>query len=248
MSAMLASDEANPNFHGARNPDSALHVVFYKKPVKQPFKSQKDGIPVYESVVYVKIFTPGNQLNVIDTPARDDHKRRFPLQWAHFQNQDKGGDVVGIPVNQWPMIDVALAETLKALKFFTVEQVAFASDEQIAKLGMAAGMAPMVFRDRAKTYLEVAKDSTALAKERAEKDELKQRLEALEALVRAQGAPQVAAAVPVAGAELPTAAATAPNHERDELAKQYEEKFGKKPHHKMSAATIREKLGEPIEA
>lgn len=226
---MLASDANNPNFVGATNPDSALHVTFYTKPIKQPFRSAKEGVPVYEPVVYVKIHTPGNQLNVVDTPARGDHKRRFPLQWAHFQNQQKDGDAVGVPVNQWPMIDVSLAETLKALKFFTVEQIAFASDEQIAKLGMAAGMAPFTFRERAKTFLQVAKDSNALQKKEEEMAELKKQLAELAALVKGKPV-EIQAAEPVK------------DDERAELAKQYEAKFGKAPHHKMKAETIREKL------
>jgi hypothetical protein len=78
---MLASDDANTSFVGAKNPDSALTVVFYKRPVKQVFRSVQEGIPVHDSVDYVRIHTPGDQLNVIDTPAREDHKRRFPLPW-----------------------------------------------------------------------------------------------------------------------------------------------------------------------
>lgn len=35
-----------------------------------------------------------------------------------------------------------------------------------------------------------------------------------------------------------------PSPERDALAAEYEARFGKKPHHKMSAATIAEKLAE----
>lgn len=234
MSApLLASDANNTQFVGANNPDSALNVRFYKKAVKQPFLSAQQGVPVYHTVVYVKIWMPGNQLNDVDTPAREDHKRRFPQQWAHFQNQDKDGEQAGVPVTQWPMIDVSLAETLRALKFFTVEQIAFASDEQIAKLGMAAGMAPFTFREKAKHYLQVAKDTSALEKERAEKEELKKRIDELEALVKG-GKP----AAPVERHDEAHAA------EISDLAKQYEAKFGKPPHHKMKPETIKSKLLE----
>ena len=235
MSApMLASDANNTQFVGATNPDAALHVQFYKKPVKQTFRSVKEGLPVHETVVFVRIHTPGNQLNIIDTPAREDHKRRFPQQWAHFQNVNSGADESsGVPVSHWPMVDVSMAETLKALKFHTVESIAFASDEQIAKLGMAAGMAPFTFRDRAKNYLAVAKDSMALEKERAEKEEMKRQIEELTALVKSGMAkPAEIAAAPVEPA----------NDERSLLAEQYKAKFGKPPHHKMKAETIRAKL------
>lgn len=242
MSApMLASDANNPQFMGATNPDAALHVQFYNKPVKQTFRSVKEGMPIHETVVFVRIHTPGNQLNIIDTPAREDHKRRFPQHWAHFQNMNAGsGDTAGVPVSHWPMVDVAMAETLKALKFFTVEQVAFASDEQISKLGMQAGMAPFTFRERAKSYLQVAKDSTALAKKNEETEELKKRLAELEELVKGK-AQAAAPAEPPAHNPAPPEKPVL-NDELAELSAQYKAKFGKAPHHKMKVETIKEKL------
>ena len=245
MSApMLASDANNPQFLGATNPDAALHVQFYNKPVKQTFRSVKEGLAIHETVVFVRIHTPGNQLNIIDTPAREDHKRRFPQHWAHFQNMNNGAaETSGVPVAHWPLIDVSLAETLKALKFFTVEQIAFASDEQISKLGMHAGMAPFTFRERAKTYLQVAKDSTALAKQNEENESLKKRLAELEAMVMGKAAK---AAAPEPAPALTGAVMGSDNapvaDERASLAALYQAKFGKAPHHKMKAETIREKL------
>lgn len=234
MSAMLASDDINPNFAGARNPDSALHVRFYSRPIQNPFRTQKEGHPIFEDVDYVEIHTPGNQLNIIDTPVRPDHKVRFPLQWAHYQNtHGKDAKVVGTPVNQWPLLTAAQGETVKALGFVTVEQVAFASDEQIQKIGMHAGMAPYVFRDRAKRFLEAAAGEAASNKHAEEMDAMRKQIDELKAMLGSKPA----VAEPVA----PVAAVSA---DRDALAAQYQAKFGKKPHHKMSAVTIREKLAE----
>jgi hypothetical protein len=56
------------------------------------------------------------------------------------------------------------AEELKALKFFTVENIAAASDAQLQKLGMTAGMSPHAFRDRAVNFLRVAKDEADVNK------------------------------------------------------------------------------------
>jgi hypothetical protein len=165
MSSMLASDENNPNFLGAQNPDSRLAVRFYSKPIQSPFKTEKEGRPIFEDVVYVEIHTPGNQLNIIDTPARDHHKARFPHQWAHYMNAH-GGDSkqMGTPLTAWTLISASQAEMLKALKFYTVEQIAFASDDQIAQVGMHAGMAPLAFRERAKRYLEAASGEASINK------------------------------------------------------------------------------------
>lgn len=228
---MLASDDANPNFHGARNPDSALHVRIYNRPVQNHFRTQQEGVPIFDDIVYIEIHTPGNQLNVVDTPIRDEHKQRFPLHWAHYQNtHGKDGSVQGTPIAQWPMITAGQGETLKALGFLTVQQVAFASDDQVSRVGMHAGMAPFSLRDRAKRFLEAAAGDAALNKNAAEMDEMRQQIAALTA--RLEGNAKPAAQVPAA------------NDERATVAALYEAKFGKKPHHKMSAETIKAKLAE----
>ncbi len=67
MSApMMASDANNPNFVGATNPDAALSVRFYAKPIQQPFLSNKEGRPIFQDVDYIQIFTPGGQLKIVE--------------------------------------------------------------------------------------------------------------------------------------------------------------------------------------
>jgi len=172
---MLASDAQNTEFLGAYNPDSRLSVTFYNRPIQNHFKSSKEGRPIYEDMTFVKIFVPGDSTTVIDTVVDESHKARFPMQWAHFQNtHGADGLTIGTPITQWPAITAAQAEELKALKFATVEQVATASDAQIARIGMLAGMAPHAFRDRARAFLLAAKDSAlpqAQAEELRKKDE-----------------------------------------------------------------------------
>lgn len=165
MAQLLASDLQNPEFTGATNPDSLLHAQFYSKPVKQNFLTEKEGRPIFKDVDFVKIHTPGNQLNIIDVAVREEHKLRFPMQWARYQNGKKGDEqTIGTPLSQWPILTPAQVEELRGLKFFTVEAIAGASDERIAQIGMCVGMAPSAFRDRAKRFLTVAKDSAETEK------------------------------------------------------------------------------------
>lgn len=173
---MIASDLNNPNFEGAiNNPDSRLVVRFYNKPVKNEFKTQQEGRPIFEDVDFVTIFTPGDSTTVIDTPAREDHKTRFPLHWAAYQNAHGGEQKeIGTPLSQWPLLTPSQAEELKALKFFTVESVAGASDASIQRIGMSAGMSPYTFRDRAKNYLRVAYQEAAESQAQAEADKLRE--------------------------------------------------------------------------
>ena len=166
MSQMLASDLNNPEFVGASNPDARLSVVFFSKPLKNNFRTEQEGRPIFDDCDMVRIYVPGDDKNIVETFVRDDHKRRFPLQWAHYQNKMQGDQRLAgkTPINQWPRITPAQAEELRALKFLSVEDVANASDSNIQQIGMLAGMSPYAFREAAQRYLKLASDESAAAK------------------------------------------------------------------------------------
>ena len=63
---------------------------------------------------------------------------------------------------------------MRALKFYTVESIAQASDAAIQKVGMSAGMSPFAFRDRAKNYLRVAYQEAVESNAQAEADKLRE--------------------------------------------------------------------------
>lgn len=142
-----------------QNADGRLTVVFYKKTLQNSYRTAEEGRPIFDEVDMVKIYTGGDTLNIVDTFVREDHKARFPQQWAHYLNRT-GNDphISGTPIDQWPLVSKAQAEELKALKFFTVENIANASDAQLQRIGMLAGMSAHSFRDRAINYLKVARD------------------------------------------------------------------------------------------
>jgi hypothetical protein len=150
--------------------DARLAVSFYKKAVENVVKTQDEGRPIYEERVFVRILVPGDSLSIIDTFAHEDHKKRFPIQWQHFLNKQGNNDdaISGTPLNQWPLISTTQAEELRGMKFYTVEQVASASDQQIARIGMLTGMSPYTFRDKAKAFLNLAQESAEKDKRDAE--------------------------------------------------------------------------------
>lgn len=154
------------------NPDSRLNVKFYQKPIQNNFKTNLEGRPIMEMRDFILIEVPGNQTLTIDTFATEGDKKRFPIEWARYQNEKTDGDIEGTLLSDWPVINAATAAELKHFKFYTVEQVATASDAQLNTLGMAAGMAPFTLRDKAKAFLASAKD-TALVQQQA--DELSKR-------------------------------------------------------------------------
>jgi hypothetical protein len=168
--AMLPSDE-----NGA---DSRLQVRFYKRPVHQEHESLVAGRPIFKEFDFVHICVAGDTLTEIDTYALANHKQRFPVQWANYMNRLGANDeeVVGTPVSEWPIVSKSQAEELRALKFHTVESIAGASDQQLQRMGMAAGMSPYAFRDKAKAFLNLATNAAETDKRESEINSLKEEL------------------------------------------------------------------------
>ena len=212
---MLASDVANPAFVGATDPDAALVVEFYYKPIQNIFKTSKGGRPIFEDVIYIKIDVPGVKDMQVDRPARSDDQKRFPRQYQHFVNKTQGDSrEIGTPLTEWPILTRSQAEEFRALKFYTIESIANASDLNISALGMMGGMAPHMLREKARAFLQAAKD-TALpqhqAEELAKRDaEIALLKEQMARVLAGQNAAPQATTPPPIPAQPPSPAAAAP--------------------------------------
>lgn len=158
--------------------DSRLQVRFYKRAVQQEQETLAAGRPIYKEFDFVHICVAGDTLTEIDTYALNSHKQRFPIQWANYMNRVGADDqeVVGTPVSEWPLVSKSQAEELRAMKFHTVESIANASDQQLQRMGMAAGMSPYAFRDKAKAFLNLATTSAETDKREQEINALKEEL------------------------------------------------------------------------
>ena len=71
MSGLLASDDNNPEFMGARDPDSVLSVTFYMKAVKNNFESAKQNRPIFDDRLFVRIVPPGDGQVRSSAPGRE---------------------------------------------------------------------------------------------------------------------------------------------------------------------------------
>jgi len=165
-----------------KRPDSHLQVSFYQRTLKDDYKSEQQtkeaGEPKTVNYVadYIKIEVPGNKHLVIDTPAREEHKKRFPMHWAAYQNNSNANNsYAGTPIEQWPrvMINPDMAVELRSLKFNTIQAIAGASDSQLQAIGMVAGQNAFTFRDDARQFLATEESKlklSAAAKTNAEAD------------------------------------------------------------------------------
>jgi hypothetical protein len=116
--------------------DDAMLVIFYKRPVHNEIKSATAGIPIYEDVDFVKIQAPGEgNLQVVEKPVDQTHKRRWPAQWAAYaQGKDQVAD--GTPLGLlFPRHPSAIA-MLQGLGIMTVQHLAHASATAIDAIGM----------------------------------------------------------------------------------------------------------------
>lgn len=161
-----------------QNADSRLQVRFYKRPVQQEQESLEAGRPIYKEFDFVHICVAGDTLTEIDTYVLPSHKTRFPIQWANYMNRQGANEpeIIGTPVAEWPLVSKSQAEELRAMKFYTVESIANASDQQLQRLGMAAGMSPFAFRDKARSFLNLATSSAETDKREQEINSLKEEL------------------------------------------------------------------------
>jgi len=159
---MLASDLNNREFAGAVNPDDLLNVQFYTRTLDNEFESNKQNRPVKYDALFIAIKIPGRTDLDIERFANDQDKLRWPRQWQAFEHSQSNSQVVGTRVEDWTAIPRFRAEELKAIKFFTVEQVANASDAQKQRMGMDAEM----LQQKAKAFLNSAQD-TALVQSQA---------------------------------------------------------------------------------
>lgn len=173
---MLASDLNNPEFMGATDPNSMLHVQFYNHKALDTWATNESGIKTYlKECPYIRISIPGNDKTVIERPADNRDVNNFPQQWLRFQMETgqiaNAENVPGWQIDDWELTDDQV-RNLKFLRFYTVEQLAGASDMQLQGIGMGG----LALREKAREAL--AKRNAELVNSAvAERDDKISRLE-----------------------------------------------------------------------
>lgn len=160
-------------------------VLFYTKPQHNVLKSKEKGSPIYDDVVYVKIHPPGERLNIIDRPAREEDKQRYVQQWMQF-SQNRRQIPEGTPINLLYPEKPSIAKMLQANGVYTIEQCAALSGPAIDNIGMGA----QGYVNDSQRFLEQAAKGSNTVALRTQKEEhdrdvkvLKQQIEMLKAEV-----------------------------------------------------------------
>lgn len=176
--------------HNAQAGDDQLLVKFYIKAKHDPTASEEAGRPIYKDTEYVSIIQPGNKDNVVERPATDRDKQRFPKHYAAFKNRVSDSDeyLEGTLLDEWPGITRSQVEELKFFNVRTVEQLV-----NLADSGAQNIMGVHTLKEKAKRFLaskaddaaaaELAARDAKIAEQQKLIDALSARLDALEAEV-----------------------------------------------------------------
>jgi hypothetical protein len=154
-----------PVSHGG---DENLIVSFYSQPVKLGAESDKAGRPIYQDVPYVWIRFPGDRTREVKRKATDEHKARFPRQWAAFERQQEYVEQ-GTPLEDIPWMSRSRALTLKGANIHTMENYAAVTDDRLHALGHGAREE----RDKCRTQMKLAADSAEALRLQGENQALK---------------------------------------------------------------------------
>lgn len=183
-----------------------LHIEFKNVAVENKAKSRTEGRPIFEQQEQVHIRFVGDTKKELVAPAQEKCARDPGNgQWISYaqlyhKHYDafKNGQVVageGTPIEELHFIDAAKRAELKALHVHTAEALAGLEGVNLTRLGMYG----RELKEKAKAYIDKAKDSALETRLAAENAQLKARLEALKAQILLAPAP--AAAEPAAPAD-----------------------------------------------
>jgi len=162
------------NYRVQHGTDAGLFVQFYFEAIKDEEESIKAGRPIFNDREYIKIIPVGDKNTVVCEPVTEEHKMRWPAQYAGFKNQQHQPQE-GTPIDQWPPLTKSQVLMFKAANVHTVEQLANVSDGNLGNLGMGA----RDLREKAIAYLKNAEGSApTLALQQQLNDAIKQ-IEAL---------------------------------------------------------------------
>ena len=151
------------------------YVEFFLKSDEHPGKSAEAGRPVHVDREMVLIINPGSRDEIVSR-VNDEIIAQYPEEYRRWK-ETKRNSIEGTPLEMWPIMTPALVADLRYQKIHTVEHLATCSDVAIQKLGHGF----LDLRQKARAYLEVAKDTAVVQKFAAENEQLRRDIEMLKA-------------------------------------------------------------------
>jgi hypothetical protein len=180
-------EEQAENVDNVQFGDDRLGVMFYNRTVEDKERTLAEGRRCFKEREFVKIMIPGDRNPAVDRPVQrtgslpTDDVLRFPKQYARFKQQAEQQIHDGTPLALWPQMPGALAEELKYINIFTVEQLADLADTYVSKVPMGHQ-----WKAKAQQFVAAMQDQSVLNKMASELEERDNRIETLEAAIAEQ--------------------------------------------------------------
>ena len=174
--------------------DKDLVPVFYAGTRLNAFKSQSAGTAIYDPVDMLKVYHPGEPLNVPERPVNELDKRRFRAQWEAYK-EGKDQRVEGTPLSVLFPHQPEIIKTMEAMHVRTIQQLANISDT-----GTQNMMFGFNLREKAQKYLAIAEKGAEYHKiemQLADRDQQIKELSEAVALLKAQMLAPAPAPTPV---------------------------------------------------
>lgn len=161
--------------------DKTVMAFFSEEVIKNEYRSDQEGRPIYDSMIQIELQYPGNNTSNFKktfTVAEGDKgniwTERFPRQWAAFKSQREQVPE-GRPVETWAVLDKKRVMELKGMGYHTIEQVAAMTDMNGPKMGLDWRK----LRDQAIATMKPEDGAVAISKLTADNETLRNELDAL---------------------------------------------------------------------
>lgn len=166
-----------------------LLLFFGKVAIKNELASREAGASIFDAVTQVRVVVPGMKddgpIYEIErsrpdgtTKIEQSAYQRFREPYEHWKRGEMPSDS-GTPLEQWPLMDVAMVAQMKASNIFTVQQLGTLTDAAIDDRRGARE-----WREKARAWLDQAKGAAGDVEARAENARLKDEVKALQEQMR----------------------------------------------------------------
>lgn len=183
----VTMEELAENVDNVQFGDDRLGVMFYVRSVEDKERSAAEGRRCFKDREFIRIMIPGDRNPAADRPVQrtgtlpTDDVLRFPKQYARFKQQIEQQAHDGTPLALWPQMPASLADELRYINIFTVEQLADLADTYVGKVPMGHK-----WKQKAQEFVQAMKDGAVVNRLNAELEERDNRIEALEAAIAEQ--------------------------------------------------------------
>lgn len=166
------------NGQNQQNADSRLRVTFGPFPQINEDKSGLEGRPIYDEVLYITIYVPGER-DIVHRKSYERDYQRFPFQYQAYRNKQNQDFAGGTPLKVVPWLSLGQIKELEFFNCYTVEHLANMPDSAAGKF-----QAIQKLKQNAKDFLQLAKEAAPMTQMRAEMDQKDSKINTLEDQIR----------------------------------------------------------------